>query len=79
MGRRAPKRHGERPDRGVRRGRLALRHRARTPNAVEIDWVEDLNDLLMRDYLDSEKFAALMSEKGISPEMKVVFYGDKNN
>ena len=49
------------------------------PNAVEIDWVEDLNDLLMRDYLDSEKFAALMSEKGISPETSVVFYGDKNN
>jgi thiosulfate/3-mercaptopyruvate sulfurtransferase len=33
------------------------------PNAVKIDWVEDLNDPLMRDYLDPEKFAALMSEK----------------
>src|SRR5918997_4327318 len=49
------------------------------PNAVKIDWVEDLNDPLLRDYLDPEKFAALMSEKGIGPETTVVFYGDKNN
>src|SRR3712207_7159450 len=25
------------------------------PNAVKIDWVEDLNDPLLRDYLDPEK------------------------
>jgi thiosulfate/3-mercaptopyruvate sulfurtransferase len=49
------------------------------PNAVKIDWVEDLNDPLLRDYLDPEKFAALMSEKGIGPETTIVFYGDKNN
>jgi thiosulfate/3-mercaptopyruvate sulfurtransferase len=49
------------------------------PNAVKIDWVEDLNDPLIRDYLDPEGFANLMSEKGISPDTTVVFYGDKNN
>ncbi len=49
------------------------------PNAVKIDWVEDLNDPIMRDYLDPEHFAELMSEKGITPETTVVFYGDKNN
>jgi thiosulfate/3-mercaptopyruvate sulfurtransferase len=49
------------------------------PNAVKIDWVEDLNDPIMRDYLDPEHFAELMSEKGITPEATVVFYGDKNN
>src|SRR5918911_216038 len=49
------------------------------PNAVKIDWVEDLNDPLVRDYLDPERFAELMSEKGISPDTKVVFYGDRNN
>ena len=49
------------------------------PNAVKIDWVEDLNDPLIRDYLDPERFAQLMGEKGISPDTKVVFYGDKNN
>ncbi|MEW6635576.1 MAG: sulfurtransferase [Actinomycetota bacterium] len=49
------------------------------PNAVKIDWVEDLNDPVMRDYLDPEHFARLMSEKGIRPDTTVVFYGDKNN
>src|SRR5215210_1011716 len=49
------------------------------PNAVKVDWVEDLNDPLTRDYLDPEHFAQLMQEKGISPETTVVFYGDKNN
>jgi thiosulfate/3-mercaptopyruvate sulfurtransferase len=49
------------------------------PNGVKIDWVEDLNDPIVRDYLDPERFAHLMSEKGISPDTTVVFYGDKNN
>ena len=49
------------------------------PNAVKIDWVEDLNDPLVRDYLDPEHFARLMGEKGITPDTTVVFYGDKNN
>src|SRR3954452_5948360 len=49
------------------------------PNAVKIDWVEDLNDPLIRDYLDPEHFAGLMAEKGIGPDTTVVFYGDKNN
>jgi Rhodanese-like domain len=49
------------------------------PNAVKIDWVEDLNDPLMRDYLDPEHFANLMADKGISPDTTVIFYGDRNN
>ena len=49
------------------------------PNSVKIDWVEDLNDPLTRDYLDPEHFADLMQRKGISPDTTVVFYGDKNN
>ncbi len=49
------------------------------PGAVKIDWVSDLNDPLVRDYLDKERFEALMSQKGISNDTTVVFYGDKNN
>src|SRR5919107_144306 len=49
------------------------------PNSVKIDWVEDLNDPLMRDYLDPDHFANLMAELGISPDTTVIFYGDKNN
>ncbi len=47
--------------------------------AVEIDWTEDLNDPIRRDYLDQKRFQSLMSRKGISNDMTVVFYGDKNN
>jgi thiosulfate/3-mercaptopyruvate sulfurtransferase len=49
------------------------------PGAVKIDWVTDLNDQVRRDYLDKESFEKLLSEKGISNDSLVVFYGDKNN
>lgn len=49
------------------------------PGAVHIDWQTDLNDPVMRDYISAEKFAALMSRHGITPDTTVVFYGDKNN
>jgi thiosulfate/3-mercaptopyruvate sulfurtransferase len=49
------------------------------PGAVKTDWVNDLNDPVVRDYIHSERFAQLMSEKGIGNDTTVVFYGDKNN
>jgi thiosulfate/3-mercaptopyruvate sulfurtransferase len=49
------------------------------PGAVKVDWHADLNDPLMRDYLDPDSFAKLMRDKGIGPDTTVVFYGDKNN
>lgn len=47
--------------------------------AVKVDWQTDLQDQLVRDYIDKEKFEKLMSEKGISNDTTVVFYGDRNN
>ena len=47
--------------------------------AVKIDWHTDLNDPLVRDYLDGAGFAKLLSAKGISRDDTVVIYGDKNN
>ncbi len=49
------------------------------PQAIKIDWFGELNDPVIRDYLDAERFAQLLSEKGIGPNHTVVFYGDKNN
>lgn len=49
------------------------------PGAVKIDWVDDLNDKVRRDYLSREDFERLMSSKGIANDTTVVFYGDKNN
>lgn len=49
------------------------------PGAVQIDWTEDLNDQVKRDYLQKEEFEKLMRKKGIGNDTTVVFYGDKNN
>jgi thiosulfate/3-mercaptopyruvate sulfurtransferase len=49
------------------------------PGSIKIDWHTDLNDPLRRDYLDADRFAALLSAKGIANDTTVVFYGDKNN
>ena len=49
------------------------------PGAVKIDWVGELNDPIIRDYLDRERFEQLMVSKGISNDTTVVFYGDKHN
>lgn len=48
-------------------------------NAIKIDWQIDLQDQLIRDYIDKEKFEKLLSDKGISNDSTVVFYGDKSN
>ena len=49
------------------------------PGAVKIDWQGDLQDQLIRDYIDAEKFAAICSRAGIANDTTVVFYGDKSN
>ncbi|MET0977145.1 MAG: sulfurtransferase [Leifsonia sp.] len=49
------------------------------PGAVKIDWHTDLNDDVTRDYIDGERFAALLGSKGIARDSTVVIYGDKNN
>ena len=49
------------------------------PGAVHVDWTQDLNDPVRRDYITREGFEALMSRIGVTPETTVVFYGDKNN
>ena len=49
------------------------------PGAVQVDWVDDLNHPLIRDYLHRPAFEELASRIGITPETTLVFYGDKNN
>lgn len=49
------------------------------PGAVHIDWRRDLQDSLVRDYIQPQDFALLCSRHGITPETTVVFYGDKSN
>ena len=49
------------------------------PGALKIDWQDDLNDAVRRDYISKTDFEALTSRLGITPDTTVVFYGDKNN
>lgn len=49
------------------------------PGAVKVDWHTELNDPVVRDYVDGAGFAALLSRKGIARDDTVVIYGDKDN
>ncbi|MFF3909539.1 sulfurtransferase [Streptomyces sp. NPDC001848] len=48
-------------------------------NAVRIDWKQDLQDPVRRDFVNQEQFEALLSEKGIANDDTVVLYGGNNN
>ncbi|MGQ9547437.1 MAG: sulfurtransferase [Roseiflexus sp.] len=58
---------------------ILLYDQGHIPGAVKIDWVGELNDPIIRDYLDRERFEQLIISKGISNDTTVVFYGDKHN
>ena len=49
------------------------------PGAVKVDWHTDLNDPVLRDYVDGARFAEVLGARGIGRDTTVVFYGDKNN
>ena len=47
--------------------------------AVKVDWKEDLQDPVRRDFVNKEQFEALLSSRGISNDDTVVLYGGNNN
>lgn len=49
------------------------------PGAQKLDWHADLNDAVVRDYVDRAQFEALLRRLGVDASHTVVFYGDKNN
>ena len=49
------------------------------PGADKIDWHTELNDQVVRDYVQGPEFAEMMSAKGISRDDTIVVYGDKSN
>jgi thiosulfate/3-mercaptopyruvate sulfurtransferase len=49
------------------------------PGAVRIDWKTELQDQVVRDFVDKAGFEKLLSEKGIDNEDTVVLYGGNNN
>jgi len=47
--------------------------------ALKVDWHIDLNDPVTRDYVNGERFAQVLGERGIGRNTTVVIYGDKSN
>jgi thiosulfate/3-mercaptopyruvate sulfurtransferase len=47
--------------------------------AVRVDWTQDLQDPVKRDFVDQAAFEKLLSSKGISNDDTVVLYGGNNN
>ena len=53
--------------------------RGHIPGAVRVDWRDDLQDPVRRDFVSREQFEALMSDRGVGNEHTVVLYGGNNN
>ncbi|MEN3358431.1 MAG: thiosulfate/3-mercaptopyruvate sulfurtransferase [Mycobacteriales bacterium] len=47
--------------------------------AVRLDWKKELQDQVVRDFVNKEQFEKLLSAKGISNDDTVVLYGGNNN
>jgi thiosulfate/3-mercaptopyruvate sulfurtransferase len=49
------------------------------PGAVKLDWKQELQDPVRRDFVDREGFEKLLSAKGIANDDTVILYGGNNN
>lgn len=49
------------------------------PGAVQVDWMTNFLDPVIRDLITPSSFARLCSNLGITPETMVIFYGDQSN
>jgi thiosulfate/3-mercaptopyruvate sulfurtransferase len=49
------------------------------PGAVKLNWHIDVQDTLVRDFLDRNGFDQLMRRWGITDDTTIIFYGDKYN
>src|SRR5882757_4799575 len=47
--------------------------------ALKLDWRKDLQHPVKRDFVDSEQFSNLLSDRGISNDDTVILYGGNNN
>ena len=55
---------------------VLLYNQGHVPGAVRIDWHNDLQDAVVRDYIGKPAFEKLCASKGISTDTTVVFYGE---
>ena len=50
---------------------ILLYDQGHIPGAIKIDWVADLNDQVVRDYLDREHFEKLLSAKSVEQAIEI--------
>ncbi len=49
------------------------------PGAIKLDWKQELQDPVRRDFIDQAGFEKLLSAKGVANNDKVILYGGNNN
>ena len=49
------------------------------PNAISIDWANDLHAVPRREFVSSEQLAKLLGDKGVSSDQTIVLYSGNNN
>ena len=49
------------------------------PGAGQLDWRTDLQDAVKRDFVDTQQFSKLLSERGVANDDTVILYGGNNN
>jgi len=47
--------------------------------AIKLDWKQDLQDPVRRDFVSKEQFEALLSDRGVGNDDTIVLYGGNNN
>jgi thiosulfate/3-mercaptopyruvate sulfurtransferase len=53
--------------------------RAHIPGAIGFDWRLDLQDQVVRRFLEPQAFGRLLGSRGVSNQHLVIVYGDRNN
>jgi thiosulfate/3-mercaptopyruvate sulfurtransferase len=49
------------------------------PGAIKLDWKQELQDPVRRDFIDQAGFEKLLSAKGVTNNDRVILYGGNNN
>jgi thiosulfate/3-mercaptopyruvate sulfurtransferase len=49
------------------------------PGAVKLDWKQDLQDPVRRDFVNKQQFEALLAQRGIGNDDTIILYGGNNN
>jgi thiosulfate/3-mercaptopyruvate sulfurtransferase len=58
---------------------LLLYEMGHIPGALKLDWQTQMQQPVIRDFVDRAGFEQLCRERGIANDTHVVFYGDRNN